>query len=160
MASKILPQDRFWAFVDKRGPDECWEWTGNKSNGYGYFALHNKRQRANRLAWIFCNGAIPKGEDYHGTLCVLHSCDNRSCVNPSHLFLGTQADNNNDCIEKNRINPTKGTRNAQAVLCDQDVRDIRKLSGKLLQKDIGELFGVNQQCISLIVNYQRWSHVI
>lgn len=84
---------RFWCKVKLAGADECWEWiAGKDKDGYGWF----KRDRAHRAAWIFFNGRIPEG------FLVLHTCDNPPCVNPAHLFLGTQQDNMTDCLKKGR----------------------------------------------------------
>jgi hypothetical protein len=95
-------EERFWAKA--RIGDDCWEWqSGQNGNGYGCFGMDGKTFRAHRVAWLFTNGPIPKGEGYHGT-CVLHRCDNRLCVKPSHLFLGTPLDNVRDCMAKGRAN--------------------------------------------------------
>ena len=94
--------ERFWAKVDRRGPDECWPWVGARSSkGYGVFyrgseALRPRMIFASRFSWIVHSGPIPDG------LFVLHSCDNPPCCNPSHLFLGTRGDNNRDAIAKGR----------------------------------------------------------
>jgi hypothetical protein len=96
---------RFWAKVDKRGPDECWEWTGARQpQGYGTIGVYLGYRsygyaRSNRVAWELMRGPVPDG------LHVLHSCDNPPCVNPNHLFLGTALDNIHDCIDKGRFNP-------------------------------------------------------
>lgn len=83
----------FWAKVDRRGPDECWEWTtGRERYGYGHSVLGT----ASRVAWELTNGPIPDGQR------VLHSCDNPPCCNPRHLFLGTQLDNVRDMMAKGR----------------------------------------------------------
>lgn len=94
--------DRFWdkvvPMMDDRG---CWEWsaaTFPKPRHYGCFHIRGKRgmQKAHRISWEIHNGQIPEG------LCVLHRCDNPSCVNPGHLFLGTQGDNIRDMHKKRR----------------------------------------------------------
>lgn len=83
------------AFVD-RGPG-CWEWPGAQGNGYGMILMPDGRLRgAHRVAWELANGPIPDG------LFVLHHCDNRACVRPDHLFLGTQGDNVRDMYAKGR----------------------------------------------------------
>lgn len=75
----------------------CWEWTGAMGDyGYGIILYKGKRFAAHRLSWIVRVGEIPEG------MCVLHKCDNKQCTKPSHLFLGTQADNMRDCYSKGR----------------------------------------------------------
>jgi hypothetical protein len=89
--------DRFWSKVDVKEPSECWEWQASGyPNGYGQFRL-NKEQYAHRVAWIITNGEMPKD------MFVCHKCDNRKCVNPKHLFLGTHQDNMRDCSKKGRV---------------------------------------------------------
>ena len=100
------PEDRFWAKVDKRGPDECWLWTGGVTrtgpHGYGrVFAGKGASPRqvvAHRLSWELANGrSVPEG------MVVCHRCDVARCVNPAHLFIGTQADNMQDASRKGRV---------------------------------------------------------
>ena len=92
---------RFWRKVAKHSSG-CWLWYGARNgNGYGVCGAGGLKWLAHRVAWELSCGPIPEGGDYHGT-CVLHRCDVPLCVNPDHLFLGTQADNMRDKAEKGR----------------------------------------------------------
>jgi hypothetical protein len=94
--------ERFWSHVLKT--PSCWLWKGCKPTEYGYIKLPwMPTNAAHRISYIIANGAIPEGK------VVCHKCDVPSCVNPAHLFLGTQSDNVQDMLQKNRqTSPTKG----------------------------------------------------
>ncbi len=146
---------RFWDNVDIRKPDECWQWRMHKIyTGYGYFTLKNRPIRTNRISWIFSYGDIPDG------LFVLHHCDNPSCCNPNHLFLGTQMDNMHDMISKGHKVVKTGSSNFHAKLSEDDILNIRTMySNGIYQKDIAKQFGICQQSVSLIVNRINWKHI-
>lgn len=88
---------RFWTKVDKRGPDDCWLWTGSEhGKGYGGFSYKGRSVPAQRISWLLEHGDEPPPH-----LFVCHKCDVPKCVNPAHLFLGTHDDNMKDMAQKN-----------------------------------------------------------
>lgn len=150
---------RFWSKV-RRGPG-CWLWTDSLTPfGYGEMRVGSKRddsrrmEKAHRLSWLLSRGPIPDG------LFVLHDCpggDNRACVRPSHLFLGTQADNMADMARKG---VRKGERHALVKLREGDVRGIVFLANTgATQRAIAGLYGVCRQTVSDIVRGRRWGHL-
>ncbi len=122
----LTPQlvNKFWQRVNKQSPDECWNWTGaTRRDGYGQISIPQPPQnaiflRANRLSYFINFGVDPCDLE------VCHKCDNPSCVNPEHLFLGTQNENVQDCINKNR--KARGEKNGISKLCEREVTEIRK----------------------------------
>jgi hypothetical protein len=157
-----IKMDRFWDKVDKRGEDDCWEWTATKiHNGYGHFKLNGRLQLAHRVAYILTCGDIPDvdGADYRGT-CVLHRCDNRACCNPKHLFIGTHLDNMADMIKKGRDNKSCGEDHPAAKLTESDVFSVRRLyDDGWFQYEIAKLFGVGKTAISDIITKKKWAHI-
>ncbi len=143
---------RFWSRVDK-GP-ECWEWTGALTNnkkglGYGRINLKGSYHLAHRISYRMKHGAIPNG------LCICHTCDNRLCVRPSHLFIGTHKDNMIDCCTKGRI--ANGSRSATSKLTETQVKAIQK--DTRLHKEIAKDYGVDNSIISKIKTRKIWKHV-
>lgn len=130
----------------------CWNWTGTMNNtGYGAISgvLHGKRYAkllAHRASWLIFRGEIPEGDSYHGYV-VMHKCDNRLCVNPAHLELGTQADNVQDMLNKGRKGVgewqrRKGVEHFRSAFKDQaDIDLICATVGKT--KELAERFGVD-----------------
>lgn len=146
-------EERFWEKIKKS--DRCWEWTAAKTaDGYGRIGDGNgKNLKSNRASWLLSFGPIPDG------MCVCHKCDNRLCVRPDHLFLGTQQDNVADMIKKNRL--ARGESRGMSWLKEPQIREIRRIyaEGKLTQTEIAALVGTTSDNISRIVNGRRWSHV-
>lgn len=112
--------ERFWNKVQKT--ESCWLWLGSSNRrGYGAIDVDGVLLRSHRVSWELANGPIPDG------LYVLHRCDNPSCVNPEHLFIGTQKENMQDCSRKGRKAGLAGNENPAAKLTAEDVHNIRKL---------------------------------
>ena len=133
--------------------ETCWNWVGCHSKGYGLFYLNGKLTNASRAGWILLNGPIPD------TIQVCHKCDNRKCVNPDHLFLGTAKENTRDMMNKSR-DSMFGIRNNKAKLNETDVLLMRFLydSGSR-QKDITSWFDVSKPCVLSIVKRRTWRHL-
>lgn len=147
---------RFWSKVDRRGADECWVWMAYiNQGGYGVFSPGPKQlQLAHRFSWELAFAKIP-----YKTL-VLHKCDNPACVNPAHLFLGTQTDNMRDCIAKGRFPSRKGSSNGRAKLSYEKVVHIRRYANRTrkTQREIGAKFGISQSYVSYILLGKGWKH--
>jgi len=143
----------FWEHVKKLGPDDCWEWQGGERGpGYGQFSINRYPQLAHRVSYELAYGPIPDG------LMVCHKCDNRKCVNPNHLFLGTGQDNSADMIAKQR--QCSGEKNGIAKLTNDDIVRIRVLhaSGRSC-RSIAPEFGVSNVLINRIVKRLAWKHI-
>jgi hypothetical protein len=128
----------------------CWEYSGYRNDGgYGIISVLGNPQKAHRVAYDLCVGDVPND------MKVLHSCDNPPCVNPAHLFLGTQQDNVDDMIGKGRL--VLGKR----ILIPEQVIEIRRLltENTLNAEEISKLFGVNRNVIYQIKHRHTWRHI-
>lgn len=161
-ASDLLQEelDRFFSKVNKRASNGCWGWTAGLTHyGYGQFSLYRLLGytpiTAHRLSYIIHKGRIPEG------LVICHKCDNRKCINPDHLFLGTQADNIEDMHKKGRASggSSPGAKNPAAILTEEQVLEIVGLFGKQSQVSIAKAYGVSPNTISAIKTGKTWSSV-
>lgn len=149
-------EEDFWSKV-KLHPTDCWVWSGrvNKS-GYGYLGFEGKTQIASRIAYKLTKGYILQD------LYVCHKCDNRVCVRPSHLFLGTHKENMQDRDSKGRgkLPNNAGSRNGMAILTEDKVRRIKEmLALSYPQKDIALEVGISVPTISEIKHGKKWNCV-
>jgi len=153
-------EDIIYAFFDKvsvGGDNECWEWNASKIRGYGSFQIHGKTKYSHILSYELFVGPVPKG------LFVLHKCDNPPCVNPNHLFPGTQKQNMEDCAAKGRCErpELRGALHWCAKLEKEDVLAIRSMyaKGKYTQIQIAKLFEVSRQAVQMILYGNTWRHI-
>jgi len=149
-------QDRLRIYFEKnviKGND-CWDWKGYLSGGYGLLSMSPKLIAAHRASWMIHNGEIPKDK------IVLHKCDNRKCTNPTHLYLGTHQDNSNDKYNRKRDRHVKGESHRCAKLKTENVIQIRQLlaENKAL-KEIARMFNVNYSIIYFIKHGRTWRSV-
>lgn len=158
----MTESEKFWSKVTRT--DGCWEWSAGmfSATGYGQSHRNGKPIGAHRHSWILSHGEIPAG------LLVCHLCDNRKCVRPDHLFLGTPSDNMADAAMKGRSGPQMhpwkcarlGTSNGNSRLDPSDVIDVRRLYRLgLTRREIALIFSVSKRTIDMIVNGITWSHV-
>lgn len=147
------PEKRFWEQVEKRGPDDCWNWTGCKRNGYGVLFANGRSQLSHRFSYELKYGLIPDG------LLGCHKCDNPSCCNPDHIFLGTSAENTRDAKEKKRMPYGENHHNAKLTLAD--VRQIRSdyATCSISYSSLAKKYKVSKQLIYLIVKRKAWKDV-
>lgn len=145
-----LDAERFWAKVDVRGPGECWPWKAStKADGYGQFGLDRRVELSHRVAFLLAHGRWPEPFG-------CHSCDNRPCCNPGHIFEGSAADNNADMLAKGR--QRTGT---PRKLTNEDVAIVRRMRNvhKFSVPSIAEAFGVHHRAIQNLLQGKTYRGV-
>lgn len=151
-------EERFWSKIDRRGPEDCWNWRSPITRGYGYLSINNKHYKAHRIAWMLANGPIPDG------MHCCHRCDNALCCNPGHLFPGTPRDNIHDMIKKGRYRSPQsaslpGSLNPCSKLTEeQAVYAMARILAGEARVSIGRAFGVHHSAITRIWWGLCWSH--
>lgn len=153
-------ENSFWEKVIRGKPNECWEWQGSLHDGYGAIrrvknGKHLPIVFTHRLSWEIHLGPIPDG------LCICHKCDNRKCVNPHHLFLGTNKDNTMDAQVKGRL--ASGEKIKQSKLNKELVIWLRKLWDNKHNKhnfsSLARQFGVTERTIAWAIRGVTWKHI-
>lgn len=152
-------EEAFKQRVKECGPDECWPWPRGcgregHADGYGTLMVHRKPHPAHRVAWEVYVGPIPRG------LCVLHRCDNPCCVNPHHLFLGTNVDNIADKVSKGRHRSPRGEHHGNAKLNAVSVTLMRhKFAEGATVLRLSCEFRVSEATVRDIVKGRTWRHL-
>jgi hypothetical protein len=149
---KQFLQDRFWEKVDRRGPDECWEWQRvRKGYSYGTLKMGDTHILAHRISYEWHFGPIPDG------MHVCHHCDNPPCVNPAHLFLGSHSENMKDMYRKGRHPGHAGELNGQAKLSLEKAKQIRCRRAKgETAVELASEYGVAKTTILKVLRGQSW----
>lgn len=161
--ARLHIETRFWERVDKNGPihpicGQCWVFKKLRKDGYGRFKINSKQILPHRYSYKLHYGSV-------NGLYVLHKCDNPSCVNPDHLFLGTHQDNVKDRENKNRggQNKRRGENSGRSVLTYEDVLTIRKLYKpyhKLYgQKGLSKRYRVAESTINRVIRKKIWNDI-
>lgn len=146
---------RFWTKVAITTTDQCWEWKASKRPlGYGQFRyIGSKYKHAHWVAHELIKGPVPADK------MVLHSCDNRGCVNPGHLRIGTAKDNRQDTILRNRHNAAKGEQHHKSRLSLVAAKEIKKLlSEGVKPMDISRQFNIGHSSVYQIRDGVLWKH--
>ena len=140
----------FWAKVEVNGPIDCWPWKGARQyTGYGRVKFNGRNEGAHRVAFFLSGTLLPEG------LQVLHTCDNRACCNPAHLFAGTARQNTLDCISKNRFKPRGFIK-----LTESDVLVLRDdFKNGLNRRQIAVKYGISYSHAKRIVAGTKWKHL-
>ena len=148
-------EERFYEKVMMIPFHECWEWAGSQNgDGYGLFWWNKKVEKAHRASYKINIGTIPDG------MHVLHTCDNPSCVNPDHLFIGTNTDNVNDKVKKGRQVFLRGSKNGNSKINEEQAGRIKQLLKQMPPKEVSKLMpNVTIDIIWDISRGRTWRHI-
>lgn len=153
-------EQRFWAKVDKRGPDECWPWLGKPDHdGYGRIREGGKDTQsrpAHRISWEIANGQKMPADKL-----ACHSCSTAICVNPKHIYPGTYLDNGQDCARAGREKEQRGSKHALTKLTEADVLAMRTAvaNGEATGRALALRYGIRESTVSYILAGKTWQHV-
>jgi len=142
--------------VQRHYTTPCLEWQCSRvQDGYGQVRFEGKDIGAHRLSWLLNKGPIPKG------LKVCHHCDNPPCVNPDHLFLGTDKDNSHDALEKGRLKPMRGSENGYSILTEEQVTEARQrwIPYKFPAWKLAKEYGISAGQMERILRREAWPHL-
>ena len=138
-------EERFWEKVDRSGgPKACWPWVGGMTSGYGVLRVDGNPEAAHHFSYILHHGP------YLSTLCVLHLCHNRACVNPRHLMLGTKGDNNLQTRESNRH---------RSLFSPEEILAIRQAEGTMSASKLAKTYKVTKTTILNIWAKRTHNHI-
>lgn len=150
MEVTLKDSQRFFSKVEFHGEDDCWIWRGAiKDNGYGNFYAQGKNINAHKAAFIFAYGCVPEGSH------LMHTCDNRVCVNPHHIKSGTRQQNMDDMVSKGRA--SHGSMRWNTFLSELEVAYIRQLFDRGISvSNISSTLGMKYQTVYQIAKRKRW----
>ena len=150
------PIKKFWLRVDKQSNEACWVWKGYcLPNGYGRLRWNKRLEYAHRIAYLLTYGELPGEKE------VCHKCDNPSCCNPKHLFLGTHQENMQDRETKQRGVRYRGENSPHAKLTATQVIEMRRMyaASERTQESIAELFGISCGHVHRILTRKKWASI-